>query len=329
MPCRPAKARKLLRAGKAEARWSKLGLFYVQLTIEITSEHNGGGQSFVLAHDPGSRYDGMALGCRSVQLRLMLVLPGKVARKVKARRELRRFRRYRKTRRRPWRPRSPGSGWVALSQLAKVLFRLAVVRELCRLFPVSCFVVEDVRFNHFRSRRGERFSTVEIGKGRYYSELRSLGVLVLVEGWQTKLWREKAGLRKSSRKDALVPESHANDAAAVLHGLAGCELDESAPFWVLRRPEFARRSLHRQNFRKGGVRPLFGGTCRGGLFRKGDYVEAKKAGQVWRGWVEGLPTGRTPLVGVIDARGRRIWQFLPGQVRLLGRGHNLLWERVL
>lgn len=178
-------------------------------------------------------------------------------------------------------------------------------------------------------RWGKHFSTVEIGKGYYYQELRKLGALVLVKGWQTELWREEAGLRKTSRKNALTPESHANDAVAMLHGLAGFGLNEGAPFYVLRRPEFARRSLHRQNFQKGGVRPSFGGTANGGFFRKGDYVEAEKAGKIYRGWVCGLPTEKTPLVGIMDARRKRIGQFAPSKVRLLRRSGNVLWEKII
>lgn len=337
MPCRPSKAKKLLNSGKAEPRWSKLGLFYIQLTIEITSEYNQN-QHFTLANDPGSRFDGFALACKYVQLRIMAVMPEDIADKRKSkgrgagkmgnRADLRRARRYRKTRRRPWRPRSPGPDWIAPSQLAKVLFRLVIVRELCRLFPIKHFIVEGVKFNHYNKRWGKYFSTVEIGKGRYYRELRKLGALVLVKGWQTKLWRREAGLKKTSRKNALIPASHANDAVAMLAGLAGCEPDEEAPFYVLRRPEFARRSLHRQNFRKGGTRPLFGGTTNGTFFRKGDYVEAEMAGTTHRGWVCGLPTEKTPKVGVMDARRRRIGQFTPSKVRLLKRSGNILWERV-
>jgi len=48
------------------------------------------------------------------------------------------------------------------------------------------------------------------------------------------------------------------------------------------RLRYARRSLHRQNPKKGGVRPRFGGTTNGGFFRKGDRVEAEKAGKTYR-----------------------------------------------
>ncbi|MBC7325529.1 MAG: RRXRR domain-containing protein, partial [Moorella sp. (in: Bacteria)] len=195
---------------------------------EIASEYNAN-QYFILANDPGSKYDGFALACKYVQLRLMAVMPGDVHDKMDARRNLRRARRYRNARRRPWRDRSPGPDWIAPSQLAKVLFRLAIVKELCKLFPVRYFIVEDVKFDHYNKRYGKHFSTVEIGKSLYYTELRGLGTLLLVRGWQTRLWREEAGLMKTSQKDALTPASHANDAVAMLTGLAGCEPNEKAP----------------------------------------------------------------------------------------------------
>jgi len=115
----------------------------------------------------------------------------------------------------------------------------------------------------------------------------------------------------------------------MLAGLVGCEPDENAPFYVLRRPEFARMSLHRQNFQKGGVRPLFGETTNGTFFRKGDYVEDERAGKVYRSWVCGQPMEKTPLVGIMNARRERIGQFAPSKVRLLRRSGNILWERII
>jgi hypothetical protein len=259
----------------------------------------------------------------------MAVMPEEVHKKMDTRWNLRRARRHRSTRRRPWRPRSLGSNWIAPSQLAKVLFRLAIVRELCRLFPVKHFIVEDVKFDHYNKRWGKYFSTAEIGKTYYYTELCKLGTLSLVEGWQTKIWREEAGLKKTSQKDAIKHESHANDAAAMLYGLAGCIPNERVSFYVLRRPEFVRRSLHRQTFQKGGIRPSFGGTTNGTFFRKGDYVEVRHKDKTIYGWVCGLPTGKTPMVGVMDARGNRIGQFVPSKVRLMKRSGNILWEKVI
>ena len=66
MPCKPAKARKLMEQNKAIPRWSKFGLFYIQLLIEIKSPYNHN-QSVILAYDPSSKFDGFDLECKMVQ----------------------------------------------------------------------------------------------------------------------------------------------------------------------------------------------------------------------------------------------------------------------
>jgi len=351
MPCKPAKARKLMEQNKAIPRWSKFGIFYIQLLIEIKSPYNHN-QSFILANDPGSNFDGFALGCKYVQLRVMAVLPTKISDKRKdkedfstgkmgSRANLRRGRRYRNCRRRPWRPRSHGKGYIAPSQLAKVQFRLAIIKELCKLFPITHFIVEDVKFNHYNKRNGRYFSTVEIGKTAYYSELKKLGYLILVQGYQTNLWRQEAGLKKISQKSAEVPESHANDAVAMLHGLAGIIPNPNTLFYVYRRPEFYRRSIHFQNPKKGGKRPQHGGTINGTFFRKGDYVSVVDYERVPNntsydikivtryGWIGGLPTSRNNRVLVIDGTRKQINWFTLKWVKLIARSTNILWRKVL
>jgi len=94
----------------------------------------------VLAIDPGSQYDGLAVASeQQVQTTAMLDLPGKVADKLTNRRQLRQSRRYRQCRRRPARfdNRKRPEGWIAPSQRAKGEFRLKMVDELCRLYPIS------------------------------------------------------------------------------------------------------------------------------------------------------------------------------------------------
>ena len=125
MPCKPAKARKLLRDGKAVKHWTKEGVFYIQLTFD-TSKHT---QPMCLGIDPGSKFDGyvrfahrrLALrwsyGCINrpgdcylryvrqssptpgASLGLRAILPD-VRKKQEKRRMLRRNRRYRQNRRR-------------------------------------------------------------------------------------------------------------------------------------------------------------------------------------------------------------------------------------
>jgi len=274
MPCRPSKARKLLTKGLAEKHWNKLGQFYLRLKFELKSELNKS-QQVCLAVDTGSKWDGMAvLSKKCVLTTGMLVLPSKVAEKLEQRRQMRRARRYRKTPRRAKRfdNRRRPEGWIAPSQKSKVDFRTKVVDELCKLYPVSRFVVEDVKFDHYKKRWGKHFSTVEIGKARLYEHLRRIGDLKLHSGIETAKFRERMSLPKNSRKSALEWNSHAVDAIAIGCADIGCQNPYPPEFWVWKRFEYARRQLHRLEPGKGGVRRRYGGSWSIFPFRKGDVV---------------------------------------------------------
>jgi hypothetical protein len=274
MPCRPSKARKLLEKGLAEKRWNKLGVFYLQLKFQPRSELNVN-QQVCLAVDPGSKWDGVAAVSKKEVLTCgMLVLPSKVAEKLEQRRKMRRARRYRKTPRRAKRfdNRRRPEGWIAPSQKAKVDFRIKIVDELCRLYPVSRFAVEDVTFDHYKKRWGKHFSTVEIGKTTFYEHLRKLGELTLYTGVQTAEWRDKLGLPKNPVKRELSWNTHAVDAIAIGSAEIECENPYPPEFWVWKRFEYARRHLHRLEPDKGDIRRRYGGSWSIPPFRKGDVV---------------------------------------------------------
>jgi len=195
----------------------------------------------------GSKWDGIAVISKQQVLTCgMLILPRKVAKKLKQRREMHRARRYRKTPRRAKRfdNRRRRDGWIAPSQKAKVDFRTKIVDELCKLYPVSRFAVEDVRFNHYKKRWGKYFSTVEIGKAKFYKHLRELGTLTLYTGIQTAEWREKLQLPKNSQKSSLTWNTHAVDAIAIGCAEIDCKNPLPPEFWVWKRLEYARRQLH-------------------------------------------------------------------------------------
>jgi len=274
MPCRPSKARKLLENDMAEKCWNKLGQFYLQLKFEPKSELNEN-QQVCLAVDPGSKWDGLAVVSKqSILTSGMLVLPSRVVEKLNQRREMRRARRYRKTPRRVKRfdnRRKPDS-WIAPSQKVKVDFRIKIVNELCRLYPIKRFVVEDVRFNHYKKRWGKHFSTVEIGKARFYEHLRELRKLTLYTGVETAEWRDKLGLPKNPVKKELSWDTHAVDAIAIGSAEIKCENPYPPEFRVWKRFEYARRQLHRLEPDKGGVRRRYGGSWSIPPFKKGDVV---------------------------------------------------------
>ncbi|MBM3238849.1 hypothetical protein FJZ31_21370 [Candidatus Poribacteria bacterium] len=204
--------------------------------------------------------------------------------------------------------------------------RIKIVRDVVTIFPINYLAVEDVCFNHYQKRWGKFFSTVEIGKTMLYGEIAKYGEVIRYKGWQTAASRNYYGILKSSDKDALIPSSHANDAVAMLCLALGSNVNNSSFFFVWRRLEFSKRSLHHQNFQKGGIRPTFGCTTNGTFFRKGDYVEASQGKKAFRGWVCGLPTEKTTKVAVCDAYGKRLGQCSVSNVKLLRRSTGVSWQ---
>jgi len=210
--------------------------------------------------------------------------------------------------------------------LAKVQFRIKIVRDLAKIFPLNYIAVEDVRFNHYKKRWGKHFSTVEIGKAMLYEELERHGKVIKYAGFKTAEARKYWGIKKSSAKDALIPSSHANDALAMLNEVFGDNVDNSCIFMVWRRLEFSRRSLHRQTYQKGSIRPRFGGTTNGYYLRKGDIVYGEQGDRQLLGWACGLPTKKTKAIAIADAAGKRLAQCSERKARLIRRSTGVTWE---
>lgn len=273
MPCKPAKARKLLESGLAVGMWSKkLGIFYIQLTFDPKSELNKN-QKVIIGGDPGSLYDGFAVTTKIVNLTAMCHLPSKIADKLGSRREMRRARRYRNTRQRPKRfDNRNREGFLAPSQRAKVEFRLTIIKELRKLFPVTDFSIEDVAFNHYEKKWGKHFSTVEIGKKLLYLELRKIAELQTFKGNETKAERERLGLKKVSKKDNRCPESHATDAIALASLVSPIDVISLYPFYIWKRYQNARRQLHRFEPDKKNIRRRYGGSNSIYPFKKNDVT---------------------------------------------------------
>ncbi|RLG56745.1 MAG: hypothetical protein DRN88_03795 [Candidatus Hydrothermarchaeota archaeon] len=275
MPTKASRARRWIKQGKATPKWNKLGIFYVQLTADVGEET----QDVVLGLDPGSKFDGVAVVSKREVLQTgMLELPKGIAKKIKQRRQQRRFRRHRKCRRRPCRfnNRKRREGWIAPSQKAKVYFRLKIVEELKKLYPINKAVVEDVRFDHYYKRWGKHFSTVEIGKSKMYNTLRDwFGELKLVEGTETARLREKYNAKKSRDKRERSIDSHAIDALVIAADEIGLKKLKAPSFFVWKRYQYPRRQIHKFRFEKGGIRRREGGSMSLG-FKKGDIV-------LWKG----------------------------------------------
>jgi len=272
MPCKPTKARKLLRDGKATKHWSKLGVFYIKLNFNPESVLNQN-QKMVLGLDSGSKFDGYAVTSKTVNITGMSELPTGIADKLEIKRTMRRARRFRNCRRREARFDNRGKqGFIAPSQKSKVDFRLKIVKELLKLFSITDFAVEDVKFNHHKKRGGKHFSTVEIGKSIVYKELKKLGKLTLIDGFETSVKRKELGLKKSSSKSKRVPEAHATDAITLASIVKPLDSLEIPLFLVWKRNQNSRRQLHRFEPDKKGIRTRYGGSNSLAGFKKNDVI---------------------------------------------------------
>lgn len=74
----------------------------------------------------------------------------------------------------------------------------------------------------------------------------------------------------------------------------------------MKRLPVSKRQLHLLQFSKGGKLRKYGGSVTRHGFRKGDYVQALKAGKTYYGWVSG---DTEKLVAVSNENWKRIGQF--------------------
>jgi hypothetical protein len=280
MPCTPAKARHLLKAGKAKPKWSKLGIFYVQLVYEVEQPRN---QTLVVGIDPGSSYEGYSVvGATDTVLNIMAEAPKHVKKAVEVRRIMRRARRSRKCWRRPVRdnrlchkvrlPPSTRSRWEA---------KLRIVAQLAEILPLTDAVVEDVKAEIYKGKAGQwalAFSPIQVGKEHLYYQLQRMGLnLHKCEGHDTADLRQRFRLYKTKQKDKPVFSSHCVDSWVLAASVSGVTRPTEQRLYYVKELRLHRRQLHRLQPEKGGVRKPYGGTRSLGL-KRGTLVNHPKYG---------------------------------------------------
>ncbi|MGC8935784.1 MAG: RRXRR domain-containing protein [Candidatus Methanomethylicaceae archaeon] len=283
MPCTPARARLLLKKGKAVARWCKLGIFYLHLKYAVEPKN----QMLAVGVDPGSKYEAVSVvGSKDTVLNMMLEAVDWVKKALEQRRQMRRLRRYRKTRRRACRGdnRHP-EGRIPPSTKARWDAKLRVITQLKRMLPISCVVVEDIKAATKKGygRWNSNFSPIETGKQYFYSSLRAVGLDVEVRsGNETKAFRDSLGLKKIRSKSKTVFESHCVDSWCLAAMATGAKYPTTRSLYYVVPLRWHRRQLHRLEPEKGGVRRRYGGTISLGL-KKGTLVRHIKYGLCYIG----------------------------------------------
>jgi hypothetical protein len=198
MPTTPDRARNWLKKGKATPFWSN-GVFCVRLNAEPSDTKK---QDIVVGIDPGSKREAFTVKSEAhTYLNVLVDAVTWVKDAIEVRRNTRKNRRYRKT---PYRQNrlNRARGGLPPSTRARWQLKLRVVNRLLRVFPVTDFVVEDIKAV---SKCGKRkwnvsFSPLEVGKNWFYDELRKLGNLETKRGYETKELRDTLGLKKTSNK---------------------------------------------------------------------------------------------------------------------------------
>jgi len=284
MPTTPAKARILIKTGKAKPYWNKLGIFCIILTREVEPDN----QQIVVGIDPGSSFEGWSVvGTNTTILNGMSEAPTYVKKAVEVRRTMRRARRYRNLRRREARfdNRLRNKDSLPPSTLARWNAKLRILNQLLKVLPISDVVVEDVQAESKKNCKKWNlcFSPIEAGKNWFYSQIQNIGLkLHLRQGYETKMLRDKFGLKKSSSKSKQTFESHAVDAWVLAADVVGAIKPTCLEliYWIPIR--LHRRQLHRFEPTTGGLRSSYGGTRSMGLTR-GTLVKHIKYGLTYIG----------------------------------------------
>jgi len=312
MPTSPARARLLLKRGKAKPYWNKLGIFCIILQKEVEPDN----QQIVVGIDPGSSFEGWSVvGTKKTILNGTSEAPTHIKNAVEVRRNMRHARRNRNLWRRKARfnNRSKNNLPLPPSTLARWNAKLRLLKQLIKILPISDVVVEDIRAETKKGCRrwNSCFGPIEQGKAWFYSQIKTSGVaLYLKRGWETKELRDKFGLKKSSQKSKKSFSAHAVDAWVMAASISGA----SQPTWlglIYWTPiRLHRRQLHAFQPFKGNIRRPYGGTRSMGLTR-GSLVNHVKFGLCYIGGTQkervslhGLRTGKrvTQSAKILDCR---------------------------
>ena len=184
MPCHPARARQLLKGGKAAV--------FRRFPFTIILKHREGGdvQNIRFKIDPGSKNSGIALvidgkrGSKVIWAGVIEHRGDQIKRDLEKRRAIRRNRRNRKTRYRKPRflNRSRPKGWLPPSLESRVENIVTWVRRSIKWCPINALSLETVRFDTQKLQNPE-ISGVEYQQGELFGyEVREY----LLEKWNRK-----------------------------------------------------------------------------------------------------------------------------------------------
>jgi hypothetical protein len=283
MPTIPSRARRWVKEKKATPFFKK-GIFCVRLNVEPSDCKT---QEIAVGIDPGSKREGFTVKSEShTYLNIQANAVDWVKDAVEVRKSMRKTRRSRKT---PCRKNRYNRTMFPFppSTKARWQWKLRICNWLKKMFPITDFIVEDIKAKSFKGRRkwNKSFSPLEVGKKWFYEEISKLGKLYTRQGYETKEMRDSLGLNKSKAKLSAKFDAHCVDSWVLANHVVGGHLKPDNERILKIIPlRFHRRQLHAFQPAKGGVRRLYGGTMSLG-FKRGSLVRHHKWGLSYIGGV--------------------------------------------
>lgn len=289
MPTTPSRARRWVKYGEATPFFVR-GIFCVRLNREPSAQVK---QEIAVGIDPGSKKEGFTVKSEAhTFLNIQADAVTWVKDAVEIKRNMRRARRFRKTPCRENR-KNRARGCLPPSTKARWQWKLRIVAQLAKAFPITNFVVEDIKALTKGQRRWDiSFSPLEVGKSWFYEELTLFGSVHLKQGWETAEMRTAAGLKKSKSKMSNVFEAHCVDSWVLANWYVGGHITPDNTAMLCISPiRLHRRQLHVLQPAIGGVRKPYGSTRSLG-FKRGSLVSHPKYG---KSYVGGTRNGRISL----------------------------------
>jgi hypothetical protein len=279
MPTTAARARKWIKSGKATP-FFRGQMFCVRMNVPTGKVV----QVIAVGIDPGTKREGFTVKSEAhTYLNIQAEAVTWVSDAVKVRREARRSRRHRKT---PYKAHRTNiaHGRTAHSSVARWRWKLRIATWLYKLFPIDCFVVEDVKAKTTGQPKWDKsFSAVEKGKNWFYPRLAKIAWVELLSGYETFLLREQYGLKKGSNKKKPLFKSHCVDSWLLANWHTGGHIKpDNEKVLVIVPIHLHRRQLHALQPGKNNFRRNYGGTRSNG-FKRGSIIRHKKRGIVYVG----------------------------------------------
>jgi len=301
MPTIPSRAKRWIRGNQATPFWKK-GIFCVRLSRLPSAQEK---QEIVIGVDPGSKKEAFTIksdGHTFLNIQADAVQHVKDA--VEVRRNMRRSRRFRKT---PCRANryNRKKGKLAPSTKARWQWKLNIIMQLSKLFPITHIVVEDIKARTVsgKNRWNTSFSPLEVGKKWFYDKLKKIGKLSLKQGYDTKKLRDDAGLSKTKNKLSEVFEAHCVDSWVLANWKVGGHIEpDNYKIMFISPIRLHRRQLHALQSAKKGIRRDYGSTRSCG-FKRGSLVKHPKYGLTYVG---GCSKDKISLHSIVD--GKRLSQ---------------------